>query len=350
MFDLDNPPIASTSTSSPIPSSSNSLPHSTTSAADFTEEYLLLLLSDSNLPTGGFVASSGLESFIQHGYLPPSSSSSSTTKHGAATDGSTEKEKGLVEFVKKSLDNYSKLNSEIVIRSHQLVQAYRLPGRGKGKERESVMEELLRVDRLCEDMILNQVSKRASIAQGNALLSLYSRALAPTTIDEGEVGELVDLIRREIRKGERGGWKGHQSTSFGIVMAAVGLSLNRSLHLFLFLHARSILSSAVRLNVIGPYSAHRLLLWDIKQLVEEATSHLTSRSSIIDRKEEEEVGMELENDRDWWDNDEEWAFLNEKEAFLNEKEAGRSAPVSTWPLGEIVASRHDQLFTKVFNS
>ncbi|GAA5986516.1 hypothetical protein JCM5350_001355 [Sporobolomyces pararoseus] len=340
MLDLNNPPIASTSTSSPLPSSSNSLPQPATAAAEFTEEYLLLLLSDSNLPTGGFVASSGLESFIQHGYLPTSSSS---TNHGAAIDGSTEKEKGLVEFVKKSLDNYSRLNSEIVIRSHQLVRTYRLRGRGKGKEREVVLEELLKVDRLCEDMILNQVSKRASIAQGNALLSLYSRALAPTTIDEGDVVELVEIVRREVRKGERGGWKGHQSTSFGIVMAAVGLSLNRSLHLFLFLHARSILSSAVRLNVIGPYSAHRLLLWDIKQLVEEATSELTSRSSIIDRQEEEEVGMELENDRDWWDNDEEWAFLKEKEV-------GRSAPVSTWPLGEIIASRHDQLFTKVFNS
>ena len=228
MLDLDNPPVASTSTSSPIPSSSNSLPQPATPAAEFTEEYLLLLLSDSNLPTGGFVASSGLESFIQHGYLPTSSSLASTS-HGAAVDGSTDREKGLVEFVKKSLNNYSKLNSEIVIRSHRFVQTYRLLGsRGKGKERETVLEELLVVDRLCEDMILNQVSKRASIAQGNALLSLYSRALAPTTIDKGGVGELVETVRREIRKGERGGWKGHQSTSFGIVMAAVGLSLSES--------------------------------------------------------------------------------------------------------------------------
>ncbi|GAA5969474.1 hypothetical protein JCM3765_006898 [Sporobolomyces pararoseus] len=127
-------------------------------------------------------------------------------------------------------------------------------------------------------------------------------------------------------------------------MAAGGLSLNRSLHLFLFLHARSILSSAVRLNVIGPYSAHRLLLWDIKQLVEGATTELITRSSIVERRNEEEVGMDLEHDRGWWDNDEEWAFIREEENL------GRSDPVSTWPLGEIVASRHDQLFTKVFNS
>ncbi|GAA5974059.1 hypothetical protein JCM3765_007200, partial [Sporobolomyces pararoseus] len=220
MLDLSPPPIASTSTSSQPPDSSSSLTQpTTTAAADFTEEYLLLLLSDSNLPTGGFVASSGLESFIQHGYLPSSSNSTHSTSSGVV-DSSSEKEKGLAEFVKKSLDNYSKLNSEIVIRSHRLVQAYRSREQGKGKERETVLEELLKVDRLCEDMILNQVSKRASIAQGNALLSLYSRALAPTTTDEEEVGEVVELIRREVRKGERGGWKGHQSTSFGIVMAA----------------------------------------------------------------------------------------------------------------------------------
>jgi len=197
------------------------------------EEYLLLLLSDSNLPTGGFVASSGLESFIQHGYLI-------TTTTIIPTDGSNsnEREKRLVEFIKMSLNNYQKLNEFIVEKSWKLVQDYKKQlNNHKGKSKEVIMDELLKIDLLCESMIFNQISKRSSLAQGNALLSLYDRALSPPSPSAGNViGELVRDIRKEIRKGvglegEGEGsrsreWKGHQSTSFGIVMAAVGLSLS----------------------------------------------------------------------------------------------------------------------------
>jgi len=120
------------------------------------------------------------------------------------------------------------VNGEIVRRSWGLIEGYKCgEGKGKGKEKEDeVMEDLLKVDSLCSSMILNQISSRASIAQGNALLSLYSRALAPSrpnTWEEGLV-EVVERIRREVRSG-RGGWKGNQSTAFGIVMSATGLSL-----------------------------------------------------------------------------------------------------------------------------
>jgi urease accessory protein len=89
--------------------------------------------------------------------------------------------------------------------------------------------------------------------------------------------------------------------------------------------------------VIGPYSAHRLLLWDIKQLVERTTT--ITWDSL---KAEESSTMCNEDVDDWWDNDKEWSFLQEARE--------EDEPVTTWPLGEIVASRHDQLFTKVFNS
>ena len=209
-------PHASTS-SLVLPTPSSASPSPAPPSSSRLEEYLLLLLSDSNLPTGGFVASSGLESFDQHGYIS-----------------SLSKETGLVEFVKKSLDNYSKVNGEIVKRSWGLLEEYKMNSRGgkrKGKEvmmeeEDRVMEELLEVDRLCTSMILNQISSRASIAQGNALLSLYSRALAPSSPgyeDQGVV-EVVERIRRDVR-GAKGGWRGNQSTAFGIVMSATGLSL-----------------------------------------------------------------------------------------------------------------------------
>jgi urease accessory protein len=39
---------------------------------DPVETHLLFVLLDSNLPTGGFVSSSGLESYAKHGFLSPS--------------------------------------------------------------------------------------------------------------------------------------------------------------------------------------------------------------------------------------------------------------------------------------
>ncbi|GAA6021283.1 hypothetical protein JCM11491_005790 [Sporobolomyces phaffii] len=345
------------------------------------EEYLVLLLSDSNLPTGGFVASSGLESFIQHGYLSASSSP----------------EQGLVEFVKSSLDNYAHANGPIVARAFAAVDRYRhspalsflarLAAADKpttDDERDDLrdaLDELYDVDRLCDEMILNAVARRASIAQGHALLSLYSRALAPAPDRRNghEIARLVERVREEVKQdaatGAAGQWKGHQSTSFGIVMSAVGLSLDRALHLFLFLHARSILSSAVRLNVIGPYSAHRLLLWDVRDLVERVTAATTraarsapgdddeckrddgdDETDFDDEEYDDDVKMKpttkkkttttTRKEEDWWDDDEKWAFLNER----NSTRGMGSDPVTTWPLGEIIASRHDQLFTKVFNS
>lgn len=87
----------------------------------------------------------------------------------------------------------------------------------------------------------------------------------------------------------------------------------RSRHLHLFLQARAILSSAVRLNLAGPYAAQRLLLVDIRQVV----------NKVLDEEE-----------------------VRRKQQCGNEEEG----PATTWPLGEILAARHDQLHSRIFNS
>lgn len=95
-------------------------------------------------------------------------------------------------------------------------------------------------------------------------------------------------------------------------------------NLFLFLHARSILSSAVRLNTIGPYISHRLLLHDVRILVDDQFKRCQAMrlDSLRIDKEEEEGGEEEEVQQ----------------------------PASTWPLGEILAGRHKVLHSKIFNS
>lgn len=79
----------------------------------------------------------------------------------------------------------------------------------------------------------------------------------------------------------------------------------------------------------------------MRDLVERATEEITQSEGVKEETEEGRTAVE----GDWWDNDHEWAFLGENVPGRRGKE-----PVTTWPLGEIVASRHDQLFTKVFNS
>ncbi|GAA5918180.1 hypothetical protein JCM5296_004405, partial [Sporobolomyces johnsonii] len=123
-----------------------------------------------------------------------------------------------------------------------------------------------------------------------------------------------------------------------------------ALSLFLFLQARSLLSSAVRLNLLGPYLAHRLLLWDVRGIVAEAI-RAVSPPSTPDQTADTTEGIAEEAD-DWWTSDPAWQHLDERRKNRPGRPSGLDGlePVTTWPLGEIVASRHDQLFTKVFNS
>jgi urease accessory protein len=81
-----------------------------------------------------------------------------------------------------------------------------------------------------------------------------------------------------------------------------------------------VLSAAVRLNALGPYAAQQILLHAVKHMVDDAiklTAHLVS-GALRDEVDPENVDEQL--------------------------------PATTWPLGEIVAARHDLLHSRIFNS
>lgn len=104
--------------------------------------------------------------------------------------------------------------------------------------------------------------------------------------------------------------------------------------------------------MIGPYLAHRMLLWDLKGLVDEAAAESAPRiEDALDEKEDAKNGAanssEEQDGGDWWDDDPAWKGIWDAEGSGTGDERG---PATTWPLGEIVASRHDQLFSRVFNS
>ncbi|BGP29761.1 hypothetical protein JCM10296v2_001506 [Rhodotorula toruloides] len=327
------------------------------------EQYLLLVLSDSNLPTGGFVASSGLESWVQHGYAAlqadpsPASTSTPPPPPSSTLPGP---EGPLLGFVRHSLHSYARLNVPLLCAAHQAVSSVFQPHPPSSAHPaksptasdsifQTALDSLVSTDALCEALTLNHVARRASIAQGVALLTLYERAFSPPPSLTGTdaVREVVVAYRTKVRKSEDGAC-GHMSVAFAVLTAAVGVSLDSALPLFLFLHARSLLSSAVRLNIVGPYLAHRMLLWDLKPLVDEAVAETAPRieEAVVKADGGGENG-EKDGNGDWWDDDPAWKGIWDAAASGKDDERG---PVTTWPLGEIVASRHDQLFSKVFNS
>ncbi len=213
------------------------------------ELHLLLILSDSALPTGGFIASSGLESFAKHGFLHLPSSSSSASPLTTSSSRSSSNTEAIVDFARAEVEHYASTTSSFVITSLECVQSV-LPGSeiGKGKGKERVIETLVEIDEYQEATMLSHVMRRSSKAQGVALLTLYSRGLTrppdsetsfrhDSTDEPEEDGleydggieerarEIVEGYKRLIRAGKA---KGHLSICWGVMTAALGLSLGQS--------------------------------------------------------------------------------------------------------------------------
>ncbi|KDQ29540.1 hypothetical protein PLEOSDRAFT_1076260 [Pleurotus ostreatus PC15] len=269
------------------------------------ETYILLLLSDSNLPTGSFVASAGFESYLKHGFPAGSNSRSN------------------------SLETYARSALPFVSDAHRAVHEFKrsIDATSEDTDASLSMEELLHslttLDQLYHDMTLNHPARRASTAQGVALLTLFTKGFsAPPSLKASlqpnkraiSINTVVDKFKTMIRREET---QGHLPICWGLLTGTLNLSLERSQYLHLFLHARSLLSASVRLNEVGPYGAQQLLLHAVRPLVEAETSRCRNKKTGI--------------------LDEEFDELN-------------AGPATTWPLGEILAGRHDLQHSRIFNS
>ncbi|KAL0949224.1 hypothetical protein HGRIS_009304 [Hohenbuehelia grisea] len=274
------------------------------------ETYILLLLSDSNLPTGSFVASAGFESFVKHGFPADWKSNDATT---------------LI-FIQDSLETYARSALPFVSDAHRLVDRFKNSLDAAADEShlsDTVLSDISSLDQLYTTMTLNHVARRASKAQGVALLTLYSKGFSrpPSLPKDPSVSKLSDAIAAMLEKLKlmirREGIDGHLPICWGVLTSALGLTLERSQYLHLFLHARSLLSASVRLNTVGPYGAQQLLLHGVRPLVQaEALRCKDLRTGILD------VGHDDMND----------------------------GPAMIWPLGELLAARHDLQHSRIFNS
>ncbi|KAI1736220.1 UreF-domain-containing protein [Xylaria scruposa] len=278
--------------SMPTPSPTPPIPDSS--------HHYLLLLSDSALPLGSFAFSSGLESYLAHA-RSPSSASALLYKPSFAS------------FLPLSLSSYASTSLPFVLAAH--------------RDPATIAE----LDDVLDASIICAVGRRASIAQGRALLSIWEKSLAPSTAVSAEGRGALEAFSAALRRSsssfssrQTGGKKktgevenaadilpplvsAHLAPLFGAVSQLLGLSLRQTAYVFLFSHAKALVSAAVRASMFGPYQAQKVLAGGELQVL------------IADMIQRE------------WD--------------VPVEEAGQSVPVMDLWIG-----RHEMLYSRIFNS
>ncbi|KAB8300282.1 hypothetical protein EYC80_000482 [Monilinia laxa] len=244
--------------------------------------HFLLLLSDSALPLGSFAFSSGLESYLAH----------------------TKPKSSFPDFLTFSLSSYASTTLPFVL------AAYRNP-RG-----------LIDLDDAQDASIMCTVGRRASIAQGRALLSIWDRSFSAalssnpsnSTAMAGVVvlKEFSLLLRStssapKSTSGEIPPISAHLAPLFGAIASTVGMDLEQTAYVFMLSHVKALLSAAVRASMFGPYHAQKILA-----------------------SGEVQMGIKDAIKREW---------------ETKVEDAGQSVPVMDLWIG-----RHEMLYSRIFNS
>ena len=193
-----------------------------------TESYIMLLLADGNLPTGSFVASSGLESYVKHGFFYSASTSTLHSSHPAARSN-----QAMIDFIQDSLSTYARSALPFVSDAHITTTKYK-ESLSQGETRDFTLKRLKDFDDLYHCMTLNDVTRRASKAQGVALLTLFSKGFSTPLLPangsteklnskaEQSLFRFVDDLKLIVRKEET---HGHLPICWGVLTAALGFSL-----------------------------------------------------------------------------------------------------------------------------
>lgn len=170
-------------------------------------DWTLWQLADSAFPAGGFAHSAGLEAAWQAGEVTDASS--------------------LRQFVSDSILQAGHAALPLVTAAH------RSPG------------DLASLDVLCDAFLSSAVANRASRVQGRAFLATCVRTWPrePLRAIEARADTLC----------------GHLAPIFGAATNALDCPLPSTQRLSLFFAARTVLSAAVRLGIVGPYQSQRML-------------------------------------------------------------------------------------------
>lgn len=274
---------------------------------------------------------------------------------------------GLLYFIRLSLETYSNQSAAFVLDTHHLItnHVYSVGYNSKDnsnlvQKRQKLLQDIIRLEDYYHTMTLNHVAQRASKAQGIALLTLFIKSFSEESSQETpkekgggcrngqECNNIIKKLKLAIRSES---FHGHFPLCWAAFTACMGINAKRSLQIHLFLQVRAIISSAIRLNIVGPYLAHRLLAFNAKEIIDDVLRVVDhSSTGIIAPKIDDaasfsngaQVGEE-EEEEDGWN----WTWSEET---LTENINNHHTPKMTWPLGDLVQARHDQLHSRLFNS
>ncbi|MCC6234472.1 MAG: urease accessory protein UreF [Verrucomicrobiales bacterium] len=181
------------------PGSHPDAPRARAPGPDITR-WRLWQLADSAFPAGGFLHSNGLESARQHGVI--------------------RQRDDLPRFMATSLRQAARASLPFVATAHR--DPTSLP----------------HCDAVCDAWTSNHVAHRASRLQGKAFARAVSHAF-----------DLPHLASPD---------PGHFAPVFGAALAHLDIPRPDALQLFLYQHLRSVVSAAIRLNLVGPLEAQRI--------------------------------------------------------------------------------------------
>lgn len=106
-----------------------------------------------------------------------------------------------------------------------------------------------------------EVARRASAAQGRALLKLLDRCFVGRGVqaqfaEQEQVAKHVQALRAAIRDRRA---QGHFGVVYGLTGLSLGIDLDSLVYTFVQAHAKAVLSAAVRLSLLGPYEMTEVL-------------------------------------------------------------------------------------------
>lgn len=112
------------------------------------------------------------------------------------------------------------------------------------------------------------VGRRASVAQGRALLSVWDRAFSSAvpaaTAAPAEILQVLKDFSVLLRSAgsntnEVPPASAHLAPLFGVIARATGVGEQEMAYVYMLSHVKALLSAAVRASVFGPYHAQKLL-------------------------------------------------------------------------------------------
>lgn len=161
------------------------------------------------------------------------------------------------------------------------------------------------------------VGRRASVAQGRALMGIWDRSFSPAITDSGAAKEVKVLKEFSVllrttssaaaSQGDTPPASAHLGPLFGAIARVVGLSLQQTAYVFMLSHVKALLSAAVRASMFGPYQAQKVLA-----------------------SAEVQEGIREAVEREW---------------NTSVEDAGQSVPVM-----DLWVGRHEMLYSRIFNS